>query len=267
VWRAGVGYVDGHCGSVLPTWQEALDAIDDDPDAKPAHVVRFGKQLDMQGIIATEGDADRRVGYLTKYLTKALSDTYGDEDDELTRAQVRHMKRLHEQVLILPCSPRCWNWLRYGVQPLDAEEGMTPGLCPSRAHDWENLGCGGRRVLVSRKWTGKTLKDHKADRATVVRQVLEAAGVDAPDTSRLAADTLRPDGMPRFNWKIWNPLDESVSLYRQVMTKAIAEHLRWRQEYESAKARASPSGSATAHGPPARRGVTSKPTILLRPPR
>ena len=184
-WREGVGYVDPQTGSALPTWQEALDEIDEDPEARPAHVVRFGKQLDMQGIIATEGDADRRVAYLTKYLTKDIADTYGDPE-EFTRAQLRHMRKLHEQVQILPCSPRCWNWLLYGVQPLDAQEGMVPGQCPFKAHDWENLGCGGRRVLVSRKWTGKTLKDHKADRAEVVRQVLEAAGVEVPET--------KPDG-------------------------------------------------------------------------
>ena len=130
VWREGLGYVDPFDGAPLPTWEAALDAIDDDPEARPAHVVRFGKQLDIQGIIATEDDADRRVAYLTKYLTKSISDTYGE--DELTPAQHRHMHRLHEEVLILPCSPRCWNWLRYGVQPLDPQEGIVPGQCPAK---------------------------------------------------------------------------------------------------------------------------------------
>jgi hypothetical protein len=249
-WRDGVGYVDPQTGAALLTWQEALDEIDEDPEARPAHVVRFGKQLDMQGIIASEGDADRRVAYLTKYLTKAIADTYG-EAEEMTRAQRRHMRKLHEQVEVLPCSPRCWNWLFYGVQPLAAEAGMVPGRCPSKAHDWENLGCGGRRVLVSRKWTGKTLKDHKADRAAVVRQVLEAAGVDVPETSRMAADIRREDGIPRFNWKIWDPIDATVPVYRQVMTKSIAEKVRWKSEYELAKQRMTSTGSPTAHGPPA----------------
>lgn len=249
-WHEGLGYVDPTTGDPLPTWDEALDEVDDDPEARPAHVLRFGKQLDMQGIIASEGDADRRVAYLTKYLTKAIADTYG-QPDELSRAQQRHMRRLHEQVRVLPCSPRCWNWLFYGVQPLDAAAGMVPGQCPSKAHDWENLGCGGRRVLVSRKWTGKTLKDHKADRAAVVRQVLEAAGVEVPETARMAADILREDGIPRFNWKIWDPIDASVSLYRQVMTKSIAEKTRWKSEYDLAKQRMTPTGSPGAHGPPA----------------
>lgn len=127
---------------------------------------------------------------------------------------------------------------------------MVPGQCPFKAHDWENLGCGGRRVLVSRKWTGKTLKDHKADRVEVVRQVLAAAGVEVPQTARMAADVRRSDGLPRFNWKIWDPIDASVPVYRQVMTKAIAEKVRWKTQYDLAKAAASASGSATAHGPP-----------------
>jgi hypothetical protein len=250
VWREGVGYVDPDTGQVLPTWDEALDALDADEHASPGHVARFGKQMDLQGIIATEGDADRRVVYLTKYLTKAISGTYG-EPDELTPAQFRHMSRIQEQVEILPCSPRCWNWLRYGVQPKDAAEGVVPGRCPMRAHDPENLGCGGRRVLVSRKWTGKTLKDHKADRATVVRQVLEAAGAEVPQTGRMSVDVLREDGTPRFVWKYWDPLKSSAPIYRQIITRSIAEHLRWKKQYESAKQAASPTGAATAHGPPA----------------
>jgi hypothetical protein len=39
------------------------------------------------------------------------------------------------------------------------------GHCPSKAHDRDHLGLGGRRVLVSRRWTGKTPDEHRADRA------------------------------------------------------------------------------------------------------
>jgi len=112
---------------------------------------------------------------------------------------------------------------------------MTPGSCPGKAHDPENLGCGGRRVLVSRKWTGKTLQRHRADRAEVVRQVLGSAGIDVPDAQRLAADIRREDGQPRFMWRIWDPLNASVPVYRQVMTRAIAESMRWRAEYQAAR--------------------------------
>ena len=43
----------------------------------------------------------------------------------------------------------CANWLRYGIQPKDPGPGLVPGRCPSPAHDRDNLGLGGRRVLWS----------------------------------------------------------------------------------------------------------------------
>jgi hypothetical protein len=49
------GYVDPTSGVVLTTWQEALDAIDEDPEAEPAAVLRFGPQVDIKGIIAPLG--------------------------------------------------------------------------------------------------------------------------------------------------------------------------------------------------------------------
>lgn len=234
VWRADGGFVDPTSGEPLPTWEEALDHLDGDDQAKPAHTLRLGRQLDIQGIIAAEDDADRRVAYLTKYLAKSFGEPLGDQEGH-SRRQRAHLHRLHDQVRWLPCSPRCWNWLRFGIQPDGAREGMRPGACPSKAHDLEHLGCGGRRVLVSRKWTGKTLKGHKADRAEVVRQTLMAAGADVPDLQRISADVLRADGRPRYEWAIWNPAMSTTPLYRQVMTRAIAEQIRWKAAYDQAK--------------------------------
>lgn len=95
------GYVDGVTGEMLPTWQQALDRLDAeldaDPAIRPAHVVRFGKQLDMQGIIPTGGQADRRIGYLTKYLGKSMRDPMGDID-ELSPRKRAHLDRLQEEV-------------------------------------------------------------------------------------------------------------------------------------------------------------------------
>ena len=134
---------------------------------RPAHVMRFGAQYDLAGIIAPSPDADRAVRYLAKYLTKAVADPLGDRDS--TPGREAHIDRLHAELRWLPCSPRCANWLRYGIQPDQPGPGLVPGRCTSKAHDREHLGCGGRRVLVSRDWSGKTLAKHKADRATVVR--------------------------------------------------------------------------------------------------
>jgi hypothetical protein len=50
-------------------------------------------------------------------------------------------------------------------------------LCKGKAHKPEHLGIAGRRVLVSRKWSNKSLDDHRAERAAFVRQLLDHAGV------------------------------------------------------------------------------------------
>jgi hypothetical protein len=223
-------------GVPLPTWEQALDDLDQDPIAKPAVVMRFGTQVDIAGIIAPSADADRAIRYLTKYLTKDIAVTYvpvdGAPRDLVCEA---HIDRLHHHVLYLPCSPECANWLRYGTQPKNAGPGLAPGLCPSKAHDRENLGLGGRRVQVSRAWSGKTLSEHRADRATVVREVLQEAGIQAPDADRMAAETLAADGLPRFVWEDIPVVDRD---YVQVVMASVREAHRWRREYQRAKQQA-----------------------------
>ena len=142
--------------------------LDEDPDAKPAHVMRLGQQVDIKGIVAGTPDADRAVRYLTKYLTKAVAETYADDDgaDRGLRGPHRPAPR-RGPVAALLHGVRQLASLRRPAQ--DAGPGLVPGHCPSKAHDREHLGVGGRRVLVSRGWSGKTLTEHKADRAAVVR--------------------------------------------------------------------------------------------------
>lgn len=238
-WHEDLGYVDIESGTPLPTWDQALDELDTDPHEPAAHTLRLGRQLDIQGIIAEENDADRRVAYLTKYLAKSFGDAFGDQD-ELSARQHAHRDRLQRELRWLPCSSRCANWLRYGVQPEAATAGLVPGHCTGKAHDHLHLGCGGRRVLVSRKWTGKTLTDHRGDRAEVVRQTLLAAGVESPEIDRMATHVVRDDGAPRFQWRTWNAHEASPVVYRAVLTRSIVERLRWQREYEAAKAHASP---------------------------
>jgi hypothetical protein len=231
---------------MLPTWIEALDQLEADPDAKPVHVMRFGAQYDLAGIIAPSPDADRAVRYLAKYLTKAIADPLSDADSDPGRDA--HIDRLHGQLRWLPCSPRCANWLRYGIQPDQPGPGLVAGRCTGKAHDREHLGCGGRRVLVSRDWSGKTLAGHKADRAAVVRQALDAAGMLTPDLERMAAGVLSPDGLPRF---IWTDDKPDPTTYTLMLLHAVAERQRWRAQYDQAKtAAAVDNRSATSADPP-----------------
>jgi hypothetical protein len=224
------GYADPDTGELLPTWDQALDALDADPDAVPAHVVRFGEQDDIQGLIAGTPGVDRAVAYTCKYLTKEIAGTH--DDGEPPPARVAHIDRLAEEVRWLPCAPTCANWLRYGIQPAAAQAGMVPGHCTHKAHDRENLGIGGHRVLVSRKWSGKTLAGHKADRATVVRAALEEAGIDPDDHDELAV--VGSDG--RWSWELLGRNRVDAATYASAIAQTITTRQRWRAEYERARA-------------------------------
>lgn len=241
VWEERTGrYVDVDTLLALPTWEDAVAELE-----RPAHVVRLGSQIDIKGLLAGSDDADRTVRYLCKYLTKNVADTYVGQHPTSTAAAAyeRHIDRLHAKVELLPCSATCANWLRFGVQPKDAAAGLTPGACASPAHDRDNLGLGGRRVLVSRQWSGKTLSEHRADRRRVVAEVLAAAGYELEDANRIAADQNLPDGSPRFVWTDIKPSDVD---FVATIAASLRQANLWRAQYEKAKGiaaqRGSPSG-------------------------
>ncbi|WP_246186997.1 replication initiator [Microlunatus speluncae] len=239
VWHADrQTFVDRFTRRALPTWDEALDAIDADPAARPAHVTRFGPQVDHRWLIGGSDRTEKVIGYLCKYLTKSVSDTLSgpeDDHDPTAVARTHHLDRLHAQVRILPCAPECGNWLRYGVQPKDANGKTTPGHCRRKAHRRENLGYGGRRALVSRRWTGKTLADHRADRAEVVRQVLTAAGIDMPEPDEYSATAPGDNGEPRYRWEVVKLDDADRPTYLDVIGPAVNQRHRWRAQYDEAK--------------------------------
>jgi len=104
VWDAGVGgYLDPDTGAVLPSWGEALDAIGEDDE--PAHVVRFGPQVRIDGVVGNSADSQRCIGYLTKYLTKSLDECHRAD----TAAQRAHLDRMANALRLEPCAPTCAN--------------------------------------------------------------------------------------------------------------------------------------------------------------
>jgi hypothetical protein len=218
------GYLDPATGAYLPTWDEALDDLALADDVEPQHVVRFGAQADIKGLISGTPDADRRIGYLAKYLTKDIAHCHADTDGDLSVAG--HTDRMVEALKYEPCSPTCANWLRYGIQPKNARAGMTPGACKAKAHKREHLGYGGRRVLVSRKWSGKTLADHRHERRAFVLALL---GVD-PTTEQATAGDKTSD---RYVWEPINP-SEAPPLATRLL-HAITQRQTWRAAYESAR--------------------------------
>ncbi|MEV4888819.1 replication initiator [Nonomuraea sp. NPDC055795] len=213
VWDEDAGYLDPQTGEVLPTWDEALDEVDE-----PSHVIRFGTQVDVQGVLAGSPDADQCIRYLSKYLTKSLGESLDGQ------AQREHSARFVDALRYEPCSPTCPNWLRYGVQPKSAKRGMFPGQCRSKAHKPDHLGYAGRRVLVSRKWSNKTLAEHKADRRT---WVLEALG--QPD---------EPTDPHRYVWRPVKAGDPDLDPIGVRLLRSVAERPRWRAHLRELEARA-----------------------------
>jgi Replication initiator protein, pSAM2 len=219
VWDANRAvFVDPETRQPLRSWDEALEQVQE-----PAHVVSFGQQMHSKGILGGTEQAGRHLGYLTKYLLKSVAEVV----EPATDAQRRHAERLHAELSVTPCSPRCAAWLCYGIQPLGVTSRTVPGQCKGRAHRRSALGLPGRRVLVSRKWSGKTLADHKADRQAFVAQALAAIGFEKPaqDSSRLF-------------WRKVAPGDPHAPPRAHLLMHAIAERIAWRAEYDRAMAAA-----------------------------
>jgi hypothetical protein len=86
---------------------------------------------------------------------------------------------------------------------------------------------------VSRKWSGKTLADHKADRAAFVRTMLAGVGIvkPQPDTSRLV-------------WRTVAPGDRDAPPRAHLLLHAIAGRITWKAEYDRALLAASPPGDS-----------------------
>ena len=218
------GYLDPATGDALPTWEQTLDQLDTDPNARPAHVVRFGPHIDVQGVIADNQRAGDCLGYLVKYLTKSTAEII--EPD--TANQADHYRRLAAELRVTPCSPRCANWLLYGVQPQQARAGLNPGACKSKAHQAATLGYAGRRCLVSRLWSGKTLSEHRTDRRAHVLRTLGAVGARL----HLATD----DGdVTRYEWEPVRPGDLDNPNPVELLLRVINQQRHWRHQYEQAR--------------------------------
>ncbi|WP_254189950.1 helitron helicase-like domain-containing protein [Nocardia noduli] len=210
-------FLDPDTHEPVPTWTEALDVMDTVDELEPAHVIRFGTQIDSKGVLGGTEEASRHIGYLTKYLTKSI----GDVIEPASQRAADHYDRLHEELCKTPCSPSCGIWFRYGVIPKGANAKTIPGLCKGKAHRRDTLGLRGRRVLVSRKWTGKDLADHRADRLDFVRQ-------------RLAEVGIAPEVVQRMKITPVEPGDPNVPAREHLILQLVAQKLKQQREYDHA---------------------------------
>ena len=191
-------------------------------------MTRFGPKFDAQGVLAGSKDAGRCIGYLTKYLTKHLGACHQADTPQVAK----HTARLVEALRYEPCSPTCANWLRYGIQPLNPRPGLRPVHCKSKAHSGRHLGYAGRRVLVSRRWSGKTLADHRADRKAWLMAMLDIPATDEDS---------------RFSWQRVTPSDADYIPPGQALLHVLADRARSEALVELARRRAEDDRSEAIH--------------------
>nr|WP_322787731.1 replication initiator [Hamadaea tsunoensis] len=220
VWDGDTSrFVDPVTRQPLTSWTDAVDALDGE-GAEPAYVLRLGT-VDARGIQHGTKDAEKAIRYVTKYVTKDLTEQAAPSSEP----QRDHFDRLHAELALIPCSPKCANWLLYGVEPEDPKAGLVPGRCSGKVHQRKTLGFTGRRVLISRRWSGKTLADLRADNRAWVREVLAGA----------LADDEQPDtAAGRYLFEIARPTDRDVgSLENRIMRSIYLRHT-WKDQLEQA---------------------------------
>ncbi|WP_067657218.1 replication initiator [Nocardia harenae] len=211
-------FVDPDTGAPLTSWDEALAVMDTVDELEPAHSLRFGAQSKTVQILAGSDEEDRKVRYLTKYLTKSVAEIL---EPDSTRVAV-HYDRLQEELKRTPCSKTCAVWLRFGIVPHGATAKTIPGRCKGKAHRRECLGLPGQRVISSGLWTGKSVEDHRADRTEFVRQYLAAAGITLPERPNLRITPIRPG-------------DKDAPPRAHLIMAAVADRIRKRAEYDAAR--------------------------------
>jgi len=229
VWDdAQDSYVHPTTGAPLPTWDQAMDALDDaGPDAEPAHVVWLGK-LHAKGVNSGSKDAENTLRYVTKYIAKDLTETVKPGND----AARRHFDRLHDQLRQLPCTTACPNWLLYGIQPDNADgTEKRPGQCRGKVHRRETLGFTGRRVLISRQWADKTLTDLREDNRAWVRALLADEDGEIPEQAPERVED------KQYVYEIARDHEADVPPLRVRLMTAISARAQWRQAIDQAKQR------------------------------
>jgi hypothetical protein len=230
-------YVDPADGEPLLGWEQCLDALDD--AAGPAYVAKLGS-IDARGISAGTDNARRSVRYITKYLTKDVTDAAKPSSDP----QREHFDRLHAQLAVLPCAPTCANWLLYGVQPDNAKPGLFPGRCKGKVHQRATLGFTGRRVLMSRKWSTRTMADIRGDNRAWVKAIL-AGNLDGHQQDQVADQALAQgreqppvdpmDGPNRYRYEYAPPGSPGVEPLHVRIQHMIGVKLRWKADLDAAR--------------------------------
>ena len=126
---------------------------------------------------------------------------------------------------------------------------LKPGRCKGKVHQRDTLGIGGRRILVSRDWSGKTLADHRADARAWVRALLGVT-TDTDDRDRPSTTRAPPPNGSGTPGNSPDPTTPTCGPLAHRLMRSISERARWRSELLAAKDRAAQGSadlSATQH--------------------
>ena len=216
-------YVDPDTGAPAPTWEQALDEIDDDP-TPPRRTSSASARRSTSRASSPAPTADKALRYLAKYLTKAVG--------EMPRTRHRRRRRARRPprrgaalgaLLASPARTGCST----ASHPRTRSRAWSRPL-PRQGPRARHLGYGGRRCLVSRKWSGKNLNDHRDDRRAHVLKRPRRLGATAEH------DTDDPD-LTRYAWQLIGPNDPDQPDRLELLLRSIHQRRRWREQYDQAK--------------------------------
>jgi hypothetical protein len=96
---------------------------------------------------------------------------------------------------------------------------------------------GGRRVLISHQWSGKTLADHRADNYTWVRDLLgiTTATIPADDTNSASESDDQAATTTRYVWEKARPTDPDVMPLAARLLMAVSARIRRRNQLRQAQ--------------------------------
>jgi hypothetical protein len=117
------------------------------------------------------------------------------------------------------------------VQPEGAKADLIPGNCRGKVHQRASLGYTGRRCLVSRNWSNKTLTDHRLDGQEWFRAV----------TAGLLDDQVPSENdKHRYIYELAPPDDRDVASLSDRIFRSIAARTRARLAIQAARDRERP---------------------------
>jgi hypothetical protein len=127
---------------------------------------------------------------------------------------------------------------------------MRAGRCKAKVHQLDTPGIGGRRVLVSRGWSGKTLADHRWDQAAWVRKVLaiELGHTEPRYATRdeQIAAARNGEAPAPIRWERARPNDLDIPELPSRLLRAIATRMKQKAALRAAMALAPPGTSVSA---------------------